>query len=556
VADFPLLNRVSGFAAQPVTRQLALLIGIAASIALGVGVVQWASTPSYEPLFGNMSPSDNATAIDALEANGIQYKLEAGSGLLLVPYEDVPRARMALASEGFPRAGGIGFESLYQEQEMGLSSFMEQARYQRAVEAELARTIAAMDTVKGARVHIAIAKQSAFMRRGQEPSASVMLSLYPGRALSDRQLSGIVHLVASSVPNLTAERVSVVDQGGKLLSGQGQDDEFGYTAEQFRIAQQIESSLNNRVISLLEPILGVGAVRAQVTADVDFTRIERTSESYSPENVLRSEQTSEDIANTPLAAATGIPGALTNNPPGQAQLDANAPGANNGANQNAGEPSGPARESRKVTRNYEVDKTISHIRETPGTLRKLSVAVVLDYMTDAEGNKVAIDQQRLEEINTLVREAVGFDAARGDTVTVINSPFMALPAAEDIPEPPLLEQPWIWQAARAVLAGLAVLVLIFTVLRPLVRYSTSYPQPQLARSGEDGDNALPRLNAPTAEDDDLDDTTLTLNKPAQVALPGAASANYHQTIAAARNMANEQPVRAAYVVSNWIAADG
>ena len=235
MADNPILNRVSGFAAQPLTRQMALLIGMAASVALGVGVIQWAMKPDFQPLYGAMSPADNATAVSLLQANGIPYQMQGTTGLLSVPSDQIPRARMALASEGFPRGGGVGFESLYEEQEMGLSSFMEQARYNRAVEAELARTISGMDSVKGARVHLAVSKQSAFIRRGQEPSASVMVSLYPGRGLSERQLAGIVHLVASSIPDLQAENVSVVDQAGKLLSNQAQDNDFGYTAEQFRI---------------------------------------------------------------------------------------------------------------------------------------------------------------------------------------------------------------------------------------------------------------------------------------------------------------------------------
>ena len=258
MADNPVLDRLSGFAAQPATRQLSLLTGFAASVALAIGLVNWATTPSYEPVYGAMSPADNATAINVLQTSGIKYRMEPGTGLLEVPYDDVLQARMALASEGFPRnGGGIGFESLYQEQEMGLSSFMEQARYHRAVEAELARTIAAMDSVSGARVHLAIAKQSAFMRRGNEPSASVMVNLLPGVRLNDRQLSGIIHLVASSIPNLDAERVSVVDQAGKLLSSQGEDTEFGYTAEQFRLAQQFENALNDRILAILRGVTDI-----------------------------------------------------------------------------------------------------------------------------------------------------------------------------------------------------------------------------------------------------------------------------------------------------------
>ncbi|MDG0992412.1 MAG: flagellar basal-body MS-ring/collar protein FliF [Luminiphilus sp.] len=544
MADNPILNRVSGFAAQPVTRQMALLIGMAASVALGVGVIQWAMKPDFQPLYGAMSPADNATAVSLLQANGIPYTMAGGSGLLSVPSDQIPQARMALASEGFPRGGGVGFESLYQEQEMGLSSFMEQARYNRAVEAELARTISAMDSVKGARVHVAASKQSAFIRRGQEPSASVMVSLYPGRGLSERQLAGIVHLVASSIPELQASKVSVVDQAGKLLSSQdGEDNDFGYTSEQFRIAQQLEDSLNDRIESILEPILGVGAVRAQVTADLDFTRVESTSEQYSPETIMRSEQTTEDLT-LKSVAAEGVPGQLADQPPGAADPA--------GEEDPVAEAPSPTRESRKATRNFEMDKTISHVREVPGKLLRLSVAVVVDYITDEDGNRAALEQGRLDEITTLVREAVGFDDARGDTVSVINSPFVVPEALEEIPEPGLLEQDWIWQAGKGALALIALLMLIFTVIRPLIRYSTSYTPPPPPPS-----DGLPQLAGPMAADGGgINDDTVALSGPAQAALPGTTTPAYHQSIAMARNVVNEQPARAAYVVKNWMATDG
>ena len=538
MADNPVLDRVSGFAAQPVTRQVSLLAGFAASIALAIGVVNWASTPSYEPVYGAMSPADNATAINVLQTSGIKYRMEPGTGLLEVPYDDVLQARMALASEGFPRnGGGIGFESLYEEQQMGLSSFMEQARYHRAVEAELARTISAMDSVSGARVHLAIAKQSAFMRRGNEPSASVMVSLLPGVRLSERQLSGIIHLVASSIPNLDSDRVSVVDQAGKLLSSQGEDSDFGYTAEQFRLAQQFENSLNDRIMAILEPILGVGAVRAQVTADMDFTRIESTNEIYDPTPVLRSEQTTQDITNRGVGGGQA-PGNLVAQPPQQGALAVNQDPA-------APVDNIPDRESTKETRNYEVNKTISHTRRVPGTIQKLSVAVVVDYVLDDNGERIALDQARIDQITALVREAIGFSAERGDTVQIINSPFIAPDPIEPIPEPGFFEQAWVWELGRGLLAAIAVLALIFTVLRPMIRYSTSYTPPV---------PAVPSRLENAMADAESDQDTLSLAGPTAPATPS--KPNYHQSVAMARNTAVEQPVRAAYVVKNWIAADG
>ena len=538
MADNPVLDRLSGFASQPVARQLSLLAGFAASVALAISVVNWASNPSYEPVYGAMSPADNATAINVLQASGIQYRMEQGTGLLEVPYDSVLQARMALASEGFPRnGGGVGFESLYEEQEMGLSSFMEQARYHRAVEAELARTIAAMNSVSAARVHLAIAKQSAFMRRGNEPSASVMVNLLPGVRLNERQLAGIIHLVASSIPNLDSARVSVVDQAGKLLSSQGEDTDFGYTAEQFRLAQQLENTLNDRITAILEPILGVGAVRAQVAADMDFRRIESTSESYDPSTVIRSEQTSEDISNRQTPEG-GVPGQLVAQPP---QVGAAAQPQNPQDQQVV--QNTPDRQSRQETRNYEVNKSISHVREVPGVINRLSVAVVVDYTVDDQGNRVALEPALLDQINALVREAVGFNQARGDTVQVINSPFVAPDPIEPLPEPGFLEQPWVWELGRGAMAALAVLALIFAVLRPMIRYSTTYTPPMAPEQ--------PRLAGAVAGDDEA----LALGGPGAIPTPEP-KPNYHQSIAMARNTAVEQPVRAAYVVKNWIAADG
>lgn len=539
MADNPILNRLSGFAAQPAARQISLLVGFAASIALAVGLVNWASSPSYQSIYGPMTPSDNAEAIAILQTNGIEYRLEQRTGLLEVPFDEVFQARMVLASEGFPKDGsGIGFESLYLEQEMGLSSFMEEARYHRAVEAELVRTITALDSITAARVHLAISRQTAFLRRGNEPSASVMLNLRGGTRLSDRQLSGIINLVASSIPNLDASRVSVVDGAGKLLSSQGQDSEFGYTAEQFRLAEQFEGSLTDRIIAILEPILGVGAVQAQVTADMDFTRTESTNEIFDPNVALRSEQTSEDISNNTVVA--GPPGGLVPNPPLAAQPeDVGQQAIDNG----------PDRESRQETRNYEVNKTIQYVRSVPGEVNKLSVAVVVDYREDENGERVPLDAALLDQVNALVREAVGFNEVRGDTVQVINSPFITPQPLEPLPEPGLFDQPWIWDLGKGLIAALGVLALIFAVLRPMVRYSTNYAPPAIASGASDA-----ALAGPVAEDATESQITALTAPPPELP-PASPKPNYQQSLAMARNSANEQPVRAAYVVKNWIASD-
>lgn len=545
-----LVARFSGYSQQPLTRQLALLIGLAASIAMGIGLVQWAVEPTYKPLYGAMAPEDTNEVISALEAAGIEYALDSRTGMVTVPAGQLQRARLSLASSGYPRSDGVGFESLYREQEIGLSSFMEQARYHRALEAELSRTIGAMDSVRGARVHLAMAKPTAFLRQRDKPAASVMLNLYAGQRLSERQLAGVIHLVASSVPNLEAEQVSVVDQQGKLLSSQGTEEEFGFTREQFRYTRQIETDYTQRIVDILEPILGAGAVRAQVAADVDFTRIERTSEAYSPESRVRSEQVSEETSGQSLRG--GVPGTLSNQPPLEPEVVAVQPGAEGEAPEQ--QAATPTQSSRRSTINYEMDKTISHIRETPGTLQKLSIAVVLDYeeqtAEDGTVSRVPIAQAKVDEITALVREAVGFSAERGDTVSVMSASFIAPEEIEElVAETSLLEQDWVWQLGKGLLALVTLLSLVFVVLRPLMKFSAV---PVVAPpQGLAGPDQSPEGQAALGMPDDQ----VTLGSDGQQAmLPG--TAGYQQQLQMARSVAAGEPERAAYVVKNWVAADG
>ena len=560
-----LLARFDGYSRQPVARQLALLIGLAASLALAIGLVQWAVAPTYKPLYGTMAPEDTNQVITTLDANGIDYSLDRRSGMVAVPAGDLQRARLALASEGFPRSEGVGFESLYREQEIGLSSFMEQARFHRALEGELSRTIAAMDVVRSARVHLAMGRQSAFLRAREEPAASVLVNLYAGRSLDDRQLAGIVHLVASSVPNLDAEQVSVVDQRGKLLSRQGMDEDLGYTQEQFRYTRQIEEDYRERILSILEPILGPGAVRAQVAADVDFTRVERTSETYAPESRVRSEQVAEETTNRRFDG--GVPGTLSNEPPidtevaeGQ-QAEAGAAGEAGAEGVPAGGAATPLRTSRRSTVNYEMDKTISHVRETPGSLQKLSIAVVLDYVEstaeDGTTARAPVAPERLDEITALVREAVGFDPARGDTVSVISASFVAPAAAEAVEalEPSIFEQDWVWSLARGLFALVVLLALIFLVLRPVMKFS-AVPVAPRQQSLDAPQQAVAALG--TGEGDDQVTLGGEGTGAPQMGLPGAAgaAAGYQQQLQMARSVATGEPERAAYVVKNWVADDG
>ncbi|MAT95199.1 MAG: flagellar M-ring protein FliF [Halioglobus sp.] len=545
-----LVDRFRSLSSQPVARQVRLLLGLAASIALGISVVDWALTPDYTPLYGELSPSAAAEIVEALELGNVPYEVDKRTGLVGVPADVVRETRLKLASEGLPRTGSAGFEVLNQEQPLGVSSFMEKARYDRALEQELSSSIASLDNVRSARVHLALPKQSAFIRKKNKPAASVLVSLYAGSSLSDRQLAGIVHLVAFSVPGLEAEQVSVVDNNGKLLSGQSGEDDFASTKENFRYTQQLEQRYVERIVEILTPILGVGAVQAQVSADLDFTVVERTSERYEPERSVRSEELMEEMSSDKLAG--GIPGTLSNQPPEEAQLSAESDlGGAEG-----GQPA-PSRSSKHEIRNYELDKTISHIRETPGNLRKLTVAVVVDYREklNAEGEveRLPLSDGEMDEIRALVREAVGFDETRGDRVNVVNASFVQPSELAEFPESSLLEQEWIWRAGKISIAGLGMFLLIYFVVRPLMQASAAPVLNQQAlgapagAAGAPGAAALPDGAA-------LGEDMVTLGHQGNPGFPGQPA--YQQQLSLARSMVEGEPERVASVVKGWVANDG
>ena len=542
-----LLSRFNSLSSQPVTRQLGLLLGLAASIALGIGLVQWSMAPDYVALFGEMTPSSTNEVVRSLEENGTPYKVDHRTGLVSVPAEKLHEIRLKLASDGLPKSDGSGFDMLYKEQKIGVSGFIEKARYDRALEQELARSIASLDSVRSARIHLALPKQSAFVRKRDKPAASVLLSLYPGRELTERQLAGVVHLVASSVPGLEAEQVSVVDNQGKLLSAQGREEGFAQTSEQFRFTQQLEQSYVDRITEILSPILGVGAVRAQVVADVDFTRVEKTSESYAPETSVRSEQLIEENSRGEFAG--GVPGTLANQPPEETRITA--------VPEETEDQLSSGRFSKRQVRNYEIDKTISHIREVPGTLQKLSVAVVVDYQDTVNGDgnveRAAIAEARLAEITALVKDAIGFSAERGDSVNVMNAMFVVPPELEQLSEPSLMEQEWIWRAAKFLLAGIAIFLIIFTVLRPLMQASAAPPPGTALAATAQGGAGTAYATASQGEMA-LSKDNVTLGGQSQLGLPGASS--YQNQLQMARSMAEGEPQRVAHVVKNWVSADG
>ena len=426
-------------------RQIGLLVGLAASVAIGFAVVLWSQQPDYRPLYGSLSGMDANQVMEALNGADIPYKIEPNSGALLVKADDVARARIKLAGAGIaPNDGNVGYEILDQEQGLGTSQFMEATRYRRGLEGELARTISSLNNVKGARVHLAIPKSSVFVRDERKPSASVLVELYPGRSLEPSQVMAIVNLVATSVPELDKGQVTVVDQKGTLLSDQQELSELSMAGKQYDYTRRMEGLFTQRVHSILQPVLGNGRYKAEVSADVDFSAVESTAEMFNPDQpALRSEQKLNEERQA-ASGPQGVPGALSNQPrarhcPQQAAPAAAAPAVapgqpildDNGQqiiDQATGKPMlapYPTDKRDQTTRNFELDRSISYTKQQQGRLRRLSVAVVLDdqIKVNAQGETTHVPwtADEIARFTRLVQDAVGFDASRGDSVSVINT---------------------------------------------------------------------------------------------------------------------------------------
>jgi flagellar M-ring protein FliF len=533
-------------------KPLLLLVGVAAAIAAGVGVMLWSVGPTYSLLYSNLAAEDTAQITQALEGAGIPYKLENGVGAISVPAEQIAAARLKLAAQGLPESGG-GVNAMTRDPGFGVSAFMENARYQHALETELARTIASLQNVQGARVHLAMARQSAFVSERRPGSASVFLQIKAGRRLDDENVQAIANLVASSIPELAASQVTVVDQTGRLLSAPETDSDTAMRDKMFEFSHRLEESYSNRIQEMLTPLVGPGRVRAQVVAQVDMTTTESTREQFNPQSqVVRSESTAEEAGRNGAGQAGGVPGALTNQPPtpgvalppgatpAVAQSGATAAAAQPGAAPNNTEGTvvtGPDSTSRQSTRNYEIDRTMAYTRAPAGRVTRLSVAVLIDNLrTTAADGKVTetpLPPEQLDRLTALVRDAVGFDATRGDTVNVVNSSFLGTPAIEEgeLESIPFWERAWAQTLAK-VLAGLLVLlVIVFSVLKPLTKGLLTAARPSVLRQAALAANAG---GAAAAE---------------------APTLAYEQQVVAARGMVAQDPKRGAQVVKAWVQSD-
>jgi len=471
-----------------------MMLSAAGIIAVVSAAWLWSNNPSYSVLFTNLTDRDGGAVIAQLSQMNVPYR-NADGGTILVPADKVHEVRLKLASQGLPKGSIVGFE-LMEGQKFGLTQFQEQLNYQRGLEGELARSIQALAPVASARVHLALPRNSGFLRDKQPPTASVLLQLHPGKVLDRGQVAGIVHLVASSVPELTIKNVSVVDQHGNLLASRS-EGEGSLDGEQLDYVSQIESATIKRIEDILEPIVGRGNVRAQVTADVDFSNIEQMDESYKPnqgadKSAIRSQSSAEN-SQTGSAGAQGVPGALSNQPPVPPTAPING-GAGSPTNATPATPGSSTH--REMLTNFEVDKNVRRTKTASGEIRRLTAAVVINNKpvaaappaappaggTAAPALAVATNapwtQKEMDNFQSLVREAMGYNEKRGDSLNVVNVPFSQpdLPALEAVP---LWEQPGAIafgkELGKALLFLTMTLIVVFGVVRPALKAISDQP---------------------------------------------------------------------------------
>ncbi len=556
----PLVPAPTGLAlrwqALPARTQLMALLGAAALVAVLVLLGLSSRDSDYRVLFPGLGEKDGGQVVDRLVQMNVPYRIADGGSSILVPAGRVAELRMKMAAAGLPSAGyssngsasGPGYE-LLDNNSFGQTQGAERMKFQRAKEGELVRSIQSLESVKSARVHLALPNQNGFFREQQKPSASVILSLHPGRALDRGQIAGIVSLVSSSVPEMTPKAVSVIDSSGTLLSGAKEDDQAGeLSSQQLQYRRDIEAQHLKRVLALLEPVVGRDNVRATVTAEVDFARVEQTAEAYRPNQgpdapVAVREQRSEESSGPGNAPAAGVPGAATNQPQAPASAPINGPAQ---ALQTAGGGAAGGATRREAATRYEVDRTVTVTRNAVGNVKRLNAAVVVNHRTstDAKGktSTVPLTEKEIEQLTALVQQGIGFNAERGDAVRVINAPFRTeAPPPEE--STPLWQQPWLLDLLKTATAPLALaavaLVIVFSLIRPAVQQMLAPPPPP-----------PPGSEVNTVVDDGAALPGLEARAPPQLAAP----AN-NDKLEAARAMAKQNPAAVANIVRGWVSGE-
>lgn len=534
-----------GLIPQQIGGKLFLLAGMAAVIAVMVVFWLWSQQPDYRVLFSNFSDKDGGAIVAALDKMNVSYKLSDSGTAILVPAAHVHQARLKLASEGLPKGGNVGFE-LLEKQQFGVSQFVEQVNFQRGLEGELERSIQAIDAVESAIIHLALPKQSVFVRDQQKPTASVLLNVLPGRNLDANQVSAVVHLVASSVPHLPATNVTVVDQNGTLLSDTSKKRGAKHLdASQLKYIDALQQSIARRVESIIAPIVGPGNVRAEASAEIDYSSSEQAAEIYKPNQnttdvAVRSMQSNESSTKDG-GAAGGVPGALSNQPP----EDATAPiTTEEGEVTTVVAAATPLKSQKNTTTNFEVDKTVRYEQQQMGGIKRLNVAVVVNNMpvVDAEGNTTyrPLTDAEKQQINDLARQAMGFNQERGDALAVVNSAFAKAPV-EALPEVAIWQSPQTIEYGKDALRFLVGIIVLFMLykkmLKPMFVKLTEPIALPAAFQAAQGQGSLESLNSGNGE-------AMMEGNPQVIS-------SYNQSIGAAKQIATDNPRMVASVVSGW-----
>ncbi|MCB4366815.1 flagellar M-ring protein FliF [Hydrogenophaga taeniospiralis] len=534
----------AGLARMDNTQKIRLGLGALALLAIALALFFMGQQPEWRVLYTNLGDKDGGAIVAQLTQMNVPYKHSEGGGAIMVPADKVHDTRLRLASQGLPKGTVNGFE-LMETNRFGMTQFQERLTFQRGLEGELTRSIQSLSSVQAARIHLALPNQNGFFREQQKPSASVLLTLHPGRTLDKAQIAGIVHLVASSVPEMNPKAVSVVDDAGSLLSASSEGAAQGADTQKLQYTQQIEQMYTRRILDMIEPLVGQGNVKAQVNADMDFSLVESTSELHKPNQggepgAVRSQQLVED-GSPATAQAAGVPGAVSNQPPATGSAPINGPAAALGVAGNGGDKPGSSR--RESVINYEVDKTVKVVREASGTVRRLSAAVVINHRsaTDKNGKEVStpIPPEQLEQMTALVRETIGFNKDRGDSVNVVNAVFNVAKPVEEVPIA-WWQQPANQELARSMawpvgMVGMGLLVLMGLV-RPGIKLMRS--PANASKSG----GALPQFNAM------LNEAPERPGLPLAVAAPTTEAAR----LADAKRLALENPIAVANIVKTWV----
>ena len=551
------------FRALTLNQRVGVFIAAAAVLTLIIATSLWSKEPSYKILFSNLSDKDGGSVTAALQQLNIPYRVDDG-GVVSVPGDQVYDIRLKLAAQGLPKGGTVGFE-LMDNQKFGLTEFAEQVNYQRAIEGELARSIESIQAVQAARVHLAIPKASVFVRDLDKPTASVLLTMYSGRVVDSGQVAAIIHLVSSAVPELSPQNVTVVDQSGKLLSNNS-DANSGLDSQQLTYVHLVEQNLVKRIEDILNPIVGADNVHAEVTAELDFAQTEHTSEDYGPNSpskpqAIRSQQTVEST-NSENTNPVGVPGALSNQPPGAATAPLTATNNPGGTPANGGNPSSVHREN---TINFEIDKTITHTKEPVGSIKRLSAAVVINYRRDIKDGKVVhlpMAAAELKQYNELIKDTMGFHPDRGDSLNVVNAPFAT--DEGEVADKTLMERLMeivdrlldlikddVIGFLKYVFFGILTLYVVFGIIRPIIRRLTSAPEAPQPEINEEAEAAAKALAEKEAE---LKELEQKLHEPTTEEREQALRmASYADNLEAVKQMAKDDPRMVANIVRAWLA---